>query len=98
MSNAMYGKTMKNVRTRIDVRLLSNKKVYLKWGSKPRYVSQKIFGNDLVAICKSKVTLKLHKPAYLGMCILDLSEVLMYNFHYDHIENKYSIYSQTSIV
>ena len=38
----------------------------------------KIFGNDLVTIHKSKVTLTLNKPAYVGMCILDLSKILMY--------------------
>ena len=50
-------------------------------------MSHKIFENDLVAI--RKVTLTLNKPAYLGMCILDLSKVLMYVFHYDQIKNKY---------
>ena len=52
-------------------------------------MSQKIFDNDLVVICKSKVTLTLSKPAYVGMCILDLSKVLTYKFHYDYIKNKY---------
>ena len=45
--------------------------------------------SDLVAICKSKVTLTLKKPACVQMCILDLSEVLMCAFHYDYIKNKY---------
>ena len=49
----------------------------------------KIFDNNLVAIRKSKVSLKLNKPAYIGMCILELSKVLMYEFHYDYIKNKY---------
>ena len=69
----MYGKTMENFRNRIDVRHVSNEKDYLKWTSKPSYMSQKIFDNDLVAIHKSKVTLNFNKPAYVGMCILDLS-------------------------
>ena len=47
---------------RIDLRLVKNKKDYLKWTLKPSYMSQEIFGNDLVAICKSKVALTL-KPA-----------------------------------
>ena len=45
----------------------------------------KIFVNDLVAIRKSKFTLKLNKPAYVGMYILDLSNISMYEFHYDYI-------------
>ena len=56
------GKTMENVRNRIDVKLVSNKKDYLKWASKPSYMPHKIFDKDLVAIRKNKVTLTLNKP------------------------------------
>ena len=76
---------MENLRSRIDVRLENNEKDYLKCSSKPSYMSHKIFDNNLVAICKSKVALKLNKPAYIGMCILELSKILMYEFHYDYI-------------
>ena len=51
-------------------------------------MSHKIFDNNLVAIRKRKLEIKLNKPAYIGMCILDLSKVLMYEFHYDQIKNK----------
>ena len=54
MNNAVYGKTMENLH-RIDIKLVSNKKDYLKWSSKPSYVSQKIFDNDLVVIQKSYI-------------------------------------------
>ena len=50
MSNAAYGKTMENLRNRIDVKLVNNKKYYLKWLSKPSYMSHSLFDNDLVAI------------------------------------------------
>ena len=89
MNNVVYGKTRENLRNRIDVKLVSNKKDYLKWTSEPSYTSYKIFENDLVSICKNKVTLTLSKPAYTGMCILALSKVLMYEFHYDCIKIKY---------
>ena len=46
-------------------------------------MSHKMFHNNLVAIRKSKLALKLNKPAYIGMCILELSKVLMYEFHYN---------------
>ena len=46
------------------------------------------FDNNLVAIQKRKVALKLNKPAYIGTCILDLSKVVMYKSHYDYIKNK----------
>ena len=52
-------------------------------------MSQKEFDNNLVEIRKSKLALKLNKPAYIGMCISELSKVLMYQFHYDYIKNKY---------
>ena len=80
---------MENLRNKIDVRLVNHKKDYLKWTSKPSYISHKIFDNDLVAIRKNKVTLTLNKPADIGMCILELSKILMYEFHFDYIKNKY---------
>ena len=89
MSNAVYEKAIENFRNRIDVKLVSNKRDYLKWASKPSCMSHKIFDNDLVAICKNKVTSTLNKPEYIEMCILELSKVLMYEFHYDYIKNKY---------
>ena len=97
MDNAVYGKTMENLRNRIDVKLVSmenlrnridvklvsNKKDYLKWTSKPSYMSHKMFHNDLIAISKNEVTLTLNRPTYIGMCILELSKALMHEFHYD---------------
>ena len=90
MNNAVHRITMANLRNRIDVKLVSNKKIYLKWICKPSYMSHKIFDNDLVAIRKKKVTLTLNIPAYIAMSILELSKILMYEFHYDYIKNKYS--------
>ena len=89
MNNAVYGKTMENLRKRVDVRLITNKKQLLKMASKPTYVSSKIFNKDLVAVHKIKETLTLNRPSYLGMCILDLSKTLMYDFHYNYIKKKY---------
>ena len=89
MNNALYVKTMENLRNRIHVKHVSNKKDYLKWTSKPSYISKKIFDNDLVAISNTTVTLTLNKLTYIGMCILDLSKVLMYEFYYVYIKNKY---------
>ena len=49
-------------------------------------MSQKILDNNLIAIYKSKITLKFYKPAYIEMCILHLSKILMYEFNYDCIK------------
>ena len=99
MNNSVFGKTMENIRKRVDVRLVTDEKKLLKYTSKPTYVSSKIFNENLVAVHKIKETLTLNRPAYLGMCILDLSKTLMYDFHYNYIkismEKKPSYYSQT---
>ena len=89
MNNAIYGEKMKNLRNRIDVKLVNNEKDYLKCTSKPSYMSHKISDNNLVAIRKRKLGLKHSKIAYIGICILELSKVLMYEFQYDYIENEY---------
>ena len=52
-------------------------------------MSHKIFDNNLVMIRKGNLVLKLNKPAYIGMCILELSKVLINKFHCDYIKNKY---------
>ena len=78
MINAIYRNTIENLRNRINVKLVKNEKEYLKCTLKPSYMSHKMFNNNLVATHKSKLALKRHKPAYIGMCILELSKVLMY--------------------
>ena len=65
MNNTIYGKGMEILRNRINIKLVNNDNDYLKCTSKPSYMSQKIFDNDLVAIRKSKLTLKINKPAYI---------------------------------
>ena len=89
MNNATYGKTMENLRNRINVKLVNNEKEYLTCTSKPSYMSHKIFDNNLVAKRNSKLALKLNEPAYIRMCILELRKVLMYEFHYDYFKNNY---------
>ena len=89
MNNSVFGKTMENIRKRVDVRLITDEKKLLKMVSKPTYVSNKIFNENLVAVHKIKETLTLNRPAYVGMCILDLSKTLMYDFHYNYIKRKY---------
>ena len=80
---------MENLRKRADVRLVTNEKKLLKLTSKLTYVSSKIFNEKVVAVHKIKEALTLNRPAYVGMCILDLSKTLMYDFHYNCIKRKY---------
>ena len=81
MNNAIYSKTMENLRNRIDVKFVNNKKDFLKYTLKPSYLLHKVFDNGLAAIHKRKVRLMLNKQTCAGMCILELSKVLMYKFH-----------------
>ena len=89
MNNSVFGKTMENIRKRVDVRLITDGKKLLKMSSKPTFVCSKIFNENLVAVHKIKEVLTLNRPAYVGMCILDLSKTLMYDFHYNYIKQKY---------
>ncbi|XP_068720593.1 uncharacterized protein [Montipora capricornis] len=89
MNNSVFGKTMENIRKRVDVRLVTDENKLLKMAAKPTYVSSKIFNENLVAVHKIKETLTLNRPAYVGMCILDLSKTFMYDFHYNYIKQKY---------
>ena len=89
MNNAVFGKTMENIRNRVDIKLVNNKKQAEKLSAKPNYKHCYIFCEDLVAIHMKKTKLDFDKPVYLGMCILDLSKTLMYDFHYNYIKKKY---------
>ena len=89
MNNSVYGKTMKNLRKIVKVRLINNVKDYNKYVSKPSFVSQKIFSKNSVAIYQIKPVLKLDKSIYVGFIILNLSEFLIYKFHYKYTGTKY---------
>ena len=89
MNNAVFGKTMENIRNRVDVKLVNNKKRAEKLSAEPNFKHCNIFSEDLVAIHMKKTKLDFDKPVYLGMCILDLSKTLMYDFHYNYIKKKY---------
>ena len=75
---------MENVRKRVDVRLVTNEKKLLERALKPTFVSSKIFKENFVAVHKTKEKLQLLKPAYVEMCIFDLSKTHMYVFHYNY--------------
>ena len=89
MNNSVFGKTMENIRNRVDIKLVNNKKQAEKLSAKPNFYHCNIFREDLVAIHMKKTKLVFNKPVYLGMCILDLSKTLMYDFHYNYINQKY---------
>ena len=89
MNNSVFGETMENIRNRVDIKLVNNKKQTEKLSAKPNFNHCNIFSEDLVAIHMKKTKLVFNKPVYLGMCIVDLSKTLMYDFHYNYIKQKY---------
>ena len=90
MNNAVFGKTMENVRGRVNIALHSdNEELKNKHVAKPQFVNSKTFGENLIAIQLQLPKVILNKPIAVGACILDLSKLHMYKFHYDYILAKY---------
>ena len=89
MINFAYGKTMENLRKRMNVRLVSNEKDFWKYKRRPTYITPKIFGKDYAAIHEIKPVLMLNKPIYVGFTVLELSKWLMYDFHYNFIKKHF---------
>ena len=89
MNNSVFGKTMENIRNRVDVRLVNDQKKRKKLIAKPNVRHCTIFDENLVAIHMKKPKLVFNKPVYCGMVILDISKSLMYDFHYGYILPKY---------
>ena len=89
MNNAVYGKTMENVRNHIDFELVSTQERIQKCINNPNYKGCHIINEELAGVEKTKTVLKLDKPIYLGMSILHLSKVHMYSFYYDVLKVRY---------
>ena len=89
MNNSVFGKTMENIRNRLDIRLVTRESQAKRLTCRPNYQHHTIFCENLIAVHMKKVSLKFNKPVYLGMSILDLSKTLMYDFHYNYIKPKY---------
>ena len=91
MNNSDFGKTLENIRNRVDIRLITSDKVAQKLAAKPNYDRSTIFDENLIAVHTKKTKLYFNKPVYLGIGFLDLSKSLMYDFHYNYIKTKYGI-------
>ena len=89
MNNSVFGKTMENIRNRVDIRLVTRVSQAKRLTCKPNYQHHTMFSKNLAAVHMKKVKLYFNKPVYLGMSILDLSKTLMYDFHYNYIKPKY---------
>ena len=90
MINAVFGKTMENKREHKDIRLATNQSKYEKYVMKPNFKAPGTrFTDNLMAVEMGKTEILMDKPVYLGQTILDLSKMVMYEFHYDYMHPKY---------
>jgi hypothetical protein len=87
-NNSVFGKTMENVRNRINIELVNNEKRLNKVISSSLFLDRTIFAENLVAVHSRRSSIKMSKPLYIGQAVLDLSKVLMYDFFYGHLKNK----------
>ena len=96
MNNSVYGKTMENLRNRVDVKLVraDESDRLRRLIASPRYARANIFDDDLAAIQMHKSCLKLLKPIYVGMSVLDLSKHRMYDFYYNELKKQYGEHCQ----
>ena len=89
MNKSVFGKTLENIRNRVDIRLISTDKVAQKLATKPNHDRCTIFDENLIAVHMRKTKLYFNMQVCLGMSILSLSKFLMYDFHYNYIKTKY---------
>ena len=83
MNNSVFGKTMENIREHRNIKLITNREAYLKAVMKPNFKSTLLFGQNLMGCEIGKIKVVMNKPIYLGQAILDLSKIVMYEFHYN---------------
>ena len=91
MKNSAFGKTMENVRKHTNIKLVTTDEKRNKLVSEPNYHTTKHFSENLLAIKMKKTKVKMNKPVYLRMSILDISKMLMYEFWYECIKQNYAI-------
>ena len=89
MNNSVFGKTTENIRNRVDVKLLKVKKSLEKLANKLNLETITRYSENLLACHAKKTKIVFNKPIYVGMCILDISKTLMYDFHYNTIKKTY---------
>ena len=89
MNNAVFDKTMENVRKHRDIKLVKTDYKRNKLVSEPNYHTMKLISENLSIIEMKKVKVKMNKPIYLGLPILEISKIIMYEFWYDYTKKKY---------
>ena len=89
MNNSVFGKTMETVRKHRDIKLVTTDKRRSQLASEPNYHTTIWFSENLLTIEMKKTKVKMNKPVYLGLSILEISKTVMYEFWYDYMKPKY---------
>ena len=92
MNNAVFGKTMENVRKHRDIKLVKTDHKRSKLVSEPNYHTMKLISENLSIIEMKKMKVKMKKPIYLGLSILEISKIIMYEFWYDYVKRNMEIW------
>ena len=93
LNNAAYGKTIKNMRKRIKIRIIENEKDLTKHIARPTYINYDYYGKRLIVIHDEKEQLTLNKHVYVGNAVLELSKLDVYKFNYNFMKNEVSIFT-----
>ena len=88
MNNSVFGKTMENIKKHRDIKLVTTDKKRSKLISEPNCRTINLISEDLSIIEMKKTKVKMNKPIYLGLSILEISKTLMYEFWYDYMKPK----------
>ena len=91
MNNSVFGKTMENIRKHRNIGLVTTEENYFRMAMKPDFKSGVLFGENVMGCEMGKIKVVMNKPVYLGQGILDLSKIIMYEFHYDYMVPKYGL-------
>ena len=86
MNNAVFEATMENVRKHRDISLVTTDKRRNQLVTEPNYHTTKWFSENLLAIEMKRAKVKMNKPISLGLSILEISKILMYEFWYDYMK------------
>ena len=90
MNNSVFGETMEIIRKHRNIKLVMSRELYFKTVMKPNFKSGVLFGENLMGCEMGKIKVVMKKPLYLGQALLDLSKIVMYEFHYDYMVPKYA--------
>ena len=95
MNNSVFGKTMENIRNRVNVQLVCSMEKAQKLIAKPNLKHWVRFDENLIDVHLKRTKMIYNKPVYCGMSILDISKTLIFDFHYRYITPKYGRKAKT---